>query len=119
MCTWGRPWPHQHRGTVHLADLDPDLISDHGDEQSTQTNDGPSWVYGNVAPPASDELNYVCYTNLDQLYDVFDPPVFGRLPVLVVREEFVRMRQRFEEGDLKNMYAVAIRARPVDQRARG
>jgi hypothetical protein len=118
---WGQPWPHQYQNSISKDDVLPAdatplnswTMAPDVDDESVPVDDDADCVYGDYACalecPA--KLSYVCLAGMTMLAEAIGSTV-DIADVLVVREEYVWLREEMEKGFLRNQCGIVVTGQP-------
>ena len=111
---WGQSWPHQSQGRISLAEvgslsssvpaLDEDPLLSTESDSGTDSHDA-------VDSRTPTEWEYVCLRNIQSVARPFGGAA-GIQDVLVVRREYVWLRETMESGYLKDSPAMVVTGQP-------
>ncbi|KAI0693528.1 hypothetical protein C8T65DRAFT_744689 [Cerioporus squamosus] len=107
---WGKPWPHQSSGKISMADISPDedvpriSIETEEDDDSIGPDGGHSTT--------STELQYTCLHEMKAVVKACGGNARSVQDALVIRSEYVWLRETMETGYLRNVKAMVVTGHP-------
>ncbi|TFK82092.1 hypothetical protein K466DRAFT_603955 [Polyporus arcularius HHB13444] len=100
---WGTPWPHRSSGKLSIADLSPDedmQMSIETDEDDDNVN------------TTTTEWEYTCLHNIHSVVTACGGVPDAVRDVLVIRPEYVWLRETIETGYLRTTKAIVVTGHP-------
>ncbi len=92
---WGTPWPHRSSGKLSMADLSPD--------EDVQLS---------IETDEDDEWEYTCLHNIHSVVTACGGVPDAVQDVLVIRPEYVWLRETIETGYLRTTKAIVVTGHP-------
>ncbi len=100
---WGTPWPHRSSGKLSMADLSPDKDV----QMSIETDEDDDNVNTTTI-----EWEYTCLHNIHSVVTACGGVPDAVQDVLVIRPEYVWLRETIETGYLRTTKAIVVTGHP-------